>query len=647
MNSLIKIPAVALTILALLLGGCKKPGEPTSKPNEKSTGTAATARVPSATPVAANKPSDWPKDAVWYQIFPERFRNGDPSNDPARDSLELPIAPSAKWRIQSWTADWYARTDWEKELGPEFFDGVLNRRYGGDLQGVIDKLDYLSDLGINAIYFNPIFYARSLHKYDGSSYHHIDPYFGPDPKGDFAIIEKETGDDPATWQWTAADKLFLKLIREAHRRGMHVIIDGVFNHTGRDCFAFRDLEKNQEQSRFRDWYVVQSFDDPDTKRNEFYFKGWWGYKSLPVFAASPDDNDIAPGPKAYIFAATKRWMDPEGNGNTGVGIDGWRLDVAPERPSKFWADWNRNVREINPNAYTSCEIWDNPAKLIADGRFSASMNYFDFAMPVKGFLVDNKIKASDFVKLLNTRRDALPKESAWFMQNLMDSHDTDRLASMIVNSDLPTYTDPEKIDYNANDAARFNPAYKVRKPNERERAIQRMVVLFQAAYVGAPMIYYGDEVGMWGATDPDNRMPMIWADMKFEPQAIDPRGAQRQPDEVAFDAGLFNYYKSAIDLRLKHEALRRGDFLATGTNDGASTLAFERRSGSESLVVVFNRSEQSQTIPVELPAADKAKFAQAKIIFTTGGKTSGATLDTSSGALSIMLPALTGAVIAP
>src|SRR5581483_4518588 len=265
---------------------------------------------------AAKFATDWARDAIWHQIFPERFRNGDPKNDPTRASLEWPITPSEKWHVTRWTGDWYARDDWETEQdkpndpvpAPNFYrHGVFVRRYGGDLQGVLDKLDYLADLGINAIYFNPLFYSRSLHKYDGNTYHHIDPFFGPDPRSDLALMEKETA-DPKTWQWTAADKLILEIVKQAHKRGMHVILDGVFNHTGRDFFAFKDLRINQQNSPYKDWYVITSFDDPATKRNEFDYKGWWGHKTLPVFAANADRTDMAPGPKAYIFEATKRWM---------------------------------------------------------------------------------------------------------------------------------------------------------------------------------------------------------------------------------------------------------------------------------------------------------------------------------------------------
>ena len=597
----------------------------------------------------------WAKDAVWYQIFPERFRDGDAKNNPGRSSLEWPVVPSEKWKISPWTGDWYARDEWEKEEdrkgstnpAPAFYrNGVFDRRYGGDLQGVVDKLDYLSDLGINAIYFNPVFYARSMHKYDGNSYHHIDPYFGPDPKGDFAIMDTETS-DPATWKWTSADKLFLELIKKAHERGIRVVIDGVFNHTGRDFFAFEDLRKNQEKSPYTGWYQVISFDDPATMRNEFEYRGWWGHKTLPIFAATPDKKDMAPGPKEYIFNATRRWMDPNGDGNPSDGIDGWRLDVADERPAKFWADWNALVHSINPDAYTTAEVWSSPIEMLAHGNFSACMNYFGFAMPVKGFLVDRVVPPSKFSKLLDERRTAISAATAYAMMNLMDSHDTDRLASMIVNGEGTVYSDPNQIEFNTNNNGATSKKYKLRKPDERERAIQRLVVLFQATYVGAPMIYYGDEAGMWGANDPDERMPMVWADMKFDPQAIDPRGVPRKPDEVKFDAALFAFYKSAVALRKSNPALNRGAYRALGAFDNEQTFVFERTLDNQALVVALNRSDSAQSVEVEL-APDNAKLlAGAGTVFSTGKDSSGVSCAVVGGKMKISLPALTGAVFGP
>ncbi|MFZ4778464.1 MAG: glycoside hydrolase family 13 protein [Terrimicrobiaceae bacterium] len=609
------------------------------------------AAVSSAFAAEAHVPG-WAKEAVWYQIFPERFRDGDAANNPGRSSLEWPVVPSARWKLSRWTADWYAMDDWEKEIeraggrdpSPAFYKaGVFDRRYGGDLQGVINKLPYLSDLGINTIYFNPVFYARSMHKYDGNSYHHIDPYFGPDPKGDFEIMDKETS-DPATWQWTSADKLFLDLIKKAHERGIRVVIDGVFNHTGRDFFAFQDLRKNQVKSPYTGWYQVDTFDNPETTRNEFDFRGWWGHKTLPIFAATSDKGDMAAGPKAYIFDSTKRWMDPDGDGNPSDGIDGWRLDVADERPAKFWADWNAHVLSLNPEAYTTAEVWSSPLELLSHGGFSACMNYYGFAMPVKGFLVDRVVPPSRFSQLLDERRKALPASVASGMQNLMDSHDTDRLASMIVNGEGTVYADPNQIEFCTNNNARVSKKYKIRKPDERERAIQRMVALFQMAYVGAPMIYYGTEAGMWGGNDPDERMPMVWADMKFDPQAIDPRGGVRKPDEVKFDEPLFAFYKSAIALRRANPALNHGEYRALGAFDDKNTFAFLRKVDGQALVVALNRSDAPQTVEVDLSAAESGLLAGAGVVFSTNPKPDGVSGTVIGDKMKISLPALTGAV---
>ncbi len=540
------------------------------------------------------------------------------------------------WAISSWTADWYARADWEKKMGPDFYDGVFDRRYGGDLQGVLEKLDYLKDLGVNCLYFNPLFYSRSLHKYDGNSYHHIDPNFGPHPQADFALMEKETS-DPKTWQWTAADKLFLKVVKEAHARGMRVIIDGVFNHTGRDFFAFNDLRKKQAASPYKDWYVVSSFDDPETKRNEFVYKGWWGHATLPVFAASADGKDMAAGPKDYIMQATKRWMLPDGK-DPSLGIDGWRLDVADERPAKFWADWNAFVRKCNPEAYTTAEIWHDAAALVKDGGFSAAMNYNAFTIPVKGYLVDDNIGPSKFVKLTDERRDVFPAPVAYVMQNLMGSHDTDRLASMIVNGEGTQYTNGE-ISFNSEADAHSSKTYKIRKPNDREREIQRLVVLFQMCYVGAPMIYYGDEAGMWGGHDPDDRMPMVWADLKFEPQAIDPRGGERAPDDVNFNQQVFDFYKSAVALRRGHDALSHGDYSVLAADNDHDTLAFVRRSEKEKLLVVLNRGGKEASLGLNFP------HRKALPIFTTKGELADVKAEDSGNALDLTLPPLTGVVL--
>ncbi len=170
------------------------------------------------------------------------------------------------------------------------------------------------------------------------------------------------------------------------------------------------------------------------------------------------------------------------------------------------------------------------------------------------------------------------------MQNLIDSHDTDRLASMIVNGEGTAYQNPDEIEFNKDDSPSSSKTYKIHKPNERQRKIQRLIVLFEMCYLGAPMIYYGDEAGMWGAGDPDDRMPMVWKDLTYEPQAIDPRGKERTPDPVQFDEDLFDFYKTAIGLRRKHEALNHGDFSVVATDDTPARSCDMRESKSERFI---------------------------------------------------------------
>jgi len=230
-----------------------------------------------------NDAPSWAKQAIWYQIFPERFYNGDKSNDPAPKDMEgaWPFYVPDGWTITPWTHDWYKLQPYEKALGKNFYDIVNIRRYGGDFQGVLNKLDYLKKLGINAIYLNPIFESPSLHKYDATMYHHVENNFGPDPDGDRKLWAEEIPDDSKTWKWTSADKLFLKLINEVHKRGMKIILDGVWNHMGLTSWAFQDIKKNQQNSKFKDWFTIKKWDDPSTKENEFDLQGWVGIKDLP------------------------------------------------------------------------------------------------------------------------------------------------------------------------------------------------------------------------------------------------------------------------------------------------------------------------------------------------------------------------------
>lgn len=610
---------------------------------------AVSACGPTAPPVRNVGPAvpAWSADVIWYQVFPERFRNGDPSNDPVRESLPGWERVPESWAPTPWGSDWYSRADWESEMSDQFYRTVRLRRYGGDLQGVIDRLDYLERLGVNGIYFNPLFRARSEHKYDGATFHHIDPYFGPDPAGDLAKVVVETS-DPATWVWTAADSLFLEMVGEAHARGIRVIIDGVFNHTGRDFFAFEDLVLQQQDSPYADWYTVESFDDPSTPDNEFDYRGWGGGKSLPEFADTPDGTNLHPGPRAYVFDATARWLDPDGDGDPSDGVDGWRLDVVPDVPIGFWTEWNAHVRSINPDAYTVAEIWLDAAAAVAEGGFSATMNYYGFAFPVKGFLVDGRMDPSDFAREIEERREEHDPEVARSLQNLIDSHDTERLASMIVNAgrDLP-YEQEDRFDFDwgRRTSPRGDSTYLLRAPDGDERAIQRLVALFQFTFVGAPMIYYGTETGMWGADDPDDRQPMVWDDIDYGDRVSDPFGRIREPEPLRFNDDLHAFYREAIGLRRSHSALRRGAFDILLADDERQSLAFARTLEEERLYVLLNRSGAEVDLRLPRERLELGPGEGLYSIFSTVGDPSEIRIVSDDEAsVTIRLPALSGAV---
>jgi cyclomaltodextrinase / maltogenic alpha-amylase / neopullulanase len=612
------------------------------------TGASSDASSPASDPAPGPRTvPDWISGAIFYQIFPERFRNGDRANDPTHESLEFPESIPTSWTITPWTSDWYARAEWERESGDNFYEnGVFNRRYGGDLQGVLDQLNYLADLGINTIYFNPVFYGRSLHKYDSTSMHHIDPYFGPDPAGDLEMLRQETA-DPATWQWTSADRLFLELLRQAHRRKIRTVIDGVFNHTGRDFFAFADLRKRQQQSPYQDWYMVKQYDDPQTEQNEFRYQGWWGIDTLPEFANAADGHDLHDGPRQYVMNITRRWMDPNGDGDPSDGIDGWRLDVANEVPIQFWRKWNTLVRQLNPEAYTVAEVWDDAAEFLTEGRFSATMNYHGFAYPVKGFLIDGRLSPREFGRQLEDRFQDYPPAMRTALQNLIDSHDTDRVASMIVNADRMRtekrpYAQPDRFDYDVSErvSPRNTDQYDVQQPTNRQRRVQRMVALMQMTFIGAPMIYYGTEAGMWGADDPGDRQPMVWDDLKYDDQRSDPLGRTRRPDRVAFDRSLYQFYRAAIALRRLLPTLREGSFKTLANDDQALFYAFERRLKNERLLVALNRGNKPY---LWHPPCDEGESLRQ--IFCASGQPEQITVERVDKKLVVSIPALEGVVL--
>lgn len=544
---------------------------------------------------------DWAKHAVWYQIMTDRFRNGDKTNDPPN--------------VHPWTSDWFAVQPYEKAKAPQTFYQwfIFDRKYGGDIAGLSEKLPYLKELGVNALYLMPMFIAESNHKYNATNFLHIDPYFGAGDACDYyEIVKTEDLKDPKTWKWTKSDKMFLDFLKEAHAAGFKVIIDGVFNHVGTDHPAFQDVRKNGRESRYAEWFEVTSWEP-------FEYEGWGGFGALPEFKKSPDGL-ASESVKQHVFDVTTRWMDPDGDGDPSDGINGWRLDVPNEIPDGFWIEWRRHMKRINPDAYIVAEIWDRADQWLTGKHYDAVMNY-QFAREVIRWAAFDKAKIppSELDRRLRELRQAYPLEATLVLQNLMNSHDTDRLVSMVYNKDRD-YDQANRVQDNG-------PDYSNAKPPEESYRRARLIALLQMTYVGAPMIWNGDEQGMWGADDPTCRKPMLWEDL--EPY--------EKPEENHVMPEHRAHYRSAIALRNAHPALRIGDFETLLTDDEKDVWVFRRFTDGEQLIVALNASTAKRTVRFTLPEGAtgpwKVAFGEARSFITEGDE------------MQITIPGIDGVVI--
>ncbi len=550
-----------------------------------------------------NQPPAWAKSAVWYQIFVERFSNGDKNNEPTPEFMnDLPLkhfAPEG-WSVTPWTNDWWKQEAWEQKANRPFDVLLQFRRYGGDLQGVLDKLDYLQDLGITAIFINPINDATSLHKYDARNYHHVDINFGPDPKGDIAIIYEENPVDTATWKWTSADKLFLKVIQEVHKRKMKIIVDYSWNHTGVMFWAWQDILKNQDKSVYKNWYNIKRFDDPATPGNEFSYSGWANVPSMPEVnkvnittkreSGHPYEGDIAEGPKKHIFDVTRRWLAPDGD--TSRGIDGFRLDVADQIGMVFWRDYRKFVHSIQPNAYLIGEIWwekfpdqlMNPVPYTSGDVFDAVMFYQAYR-PARYFFAKTnyEIDAKQLKDSLEFQWKRLSQEVRYAMMNVSSSHDAPRL--------LTDFYNPNKYKFQA--SPRDNRNYRTGKPDEETYQRLRLYLVHLFTTIGAPQIWNGEEMGMWGGDDPHCRKPLSWKEFTFEPETRNNvQKADSGFDKIEFNEQQFDWYKKLIEIRRKNPVLSTGEFsfiLAEGKK-----LIYKRTNNEDEIIVCFNLEKNKQ-----------------------------------------------------
>ena len=452
--------------------------------------------------VPGNHVPRWAKGAVMYQIYVDRFYNGDPYNDVLKD--EYNYIGEHVTRVEDWNK--YPATMGVREF------------YGGDLQGVLDKMDYLQDLGIDVIYFNPLFVSPSNHKYDIQDYDYIDPHFGK--------IVNDTGNLLEPWQkenkdatryinriankenLDASNELFAKVVEEAHKRGMKVILDGVFNHCG-SFNKWLDRERIYEDFEGYEKGAYISADSPYRDYFHFYeqnrwpynptYDGWWGHDTLPKlnYEGSRQLYD-------YILYIGKKWVSPPYN------ADGWRLDVAadlghsPEFNHQFWKDFHKAVREANPEAIVLAEHYGSPREWIENGEWDTVMNYDAFMEPITWFLTGMQKHSDDYREDLYGNADsfwgamhyhgaAFSGDSFHIAMNELSNHDHSRFLTRTNKRVGRVNTmGPEAANEGVN------------------KAVMREAVTIQMTWAGAPTIYYGDEAGVCGFTDPDNRRTYPW-----------------------------------------------------------------------------------------------------------------------------------------
>ena len=512
---------------------------------------------------------DWAKGAVMYQIYIDRFYNGDKSNDV--ETGEYFYIGDVSTKVDNW----------------EKTPAVMGVRefYGGDLQGILDKLDYLQDLGVEVLYLNPAFVSPSNHKYDCQDYDYIDPHYGKIVEDCDGLLNPGDRENAHAYKYIrrvtdkrnleASNELFAKLVEEVHKRGMRVILDGVFNHCG-SFNKWMDRERiyeNQEgypkgayvsaDSPYRDF-----FDFKDTNRWPYNptYDGWWTHDTLPKlnYEASTTLYD-------YILKVGKKWVSPPYN------VDGWRLDVAAELGHsnefnhQFWKDFRRAVKEANPEAIILAEHYGNPEGWLLGDEWDTVMNYDAFMEPITWFLTGME-KHSDeyredlygnseaFIGAMRTHMRSLHMSALYTAMNELSNHDHSRFLTR-------TNRKVGRVSYAGAAAASqgINPA------------VMREAVVIQMTWPGAPTVYYGDEAGVCGFTDPDNRRTYPWG--KEDQQMLD-------------------FHRSMIKLHKEYEVIRKGslNFL---WNDYQG-LSYGRFSDNEQMIVILNNLAEDREIEVEV-----------------------------------------------
>ena len=528
----------------------------------------------------------WARGAVFYQIFVDRFYNGDPSND-VEDNEYCYIGEGTR-----------KVTDWFKY--PDSMD--VRSFYGGDLQGVMDKLDYLQGLGVDVIYLNPIFVSPSNHKYDIQDYDYVDPHFGKIVKDggeclpEGCKINKEASKyimrvtDKANLE--ASNELFAQLVEEIHKRGMRVILDGVFNHCGsfnkwldREC-----IYENQEgyekgayvdyQSPYRSFF---KFQDPWQWPYNGTYNGWWGHDTLPKLNYEESEKLYE-----YIMRIGEKWVSPPYN------VDGWRLDVAAdlgyteEFNHRFWRDFRTRVKKANPDALILAEHYGDPKAWLLGDQWDTVMNYDAFMEPITWFLTGVEKHSDEFRGDLLGNPDAftgaLRHHMSRFNQNSLE----------IAMNELSNHDHSRFLTRTNRRVGRIHTMGPEAAGENINKGVFREAVVFQMTWPGAPTIYYGDEAGLCGWTDPDNRRGYPWG---------------REDQE------LIQFHRDIIKVHKSSEALMKGSVMFLhGTY---KVVSYGRFLPGEAVVVILNNDYEPHELNLHVRRLGVQDGAVMKTCITT------------------------------
>ena len=526
---------------------------------------------------------DWAKGAVMYQIFTDRFYNGDKSNDV--ETNEYYYIGDYSQRVTNWDK-------YPANMGVREF-------YGGDLQGVMDKLDYLQDLGVEVVYFNPLFVSPSNHKYDIQDYDYIDPHYGRIVDDGGEVLPNGVTDNSQATKYKkrttglknleASNESFIKLVEELHRRGMKVILDGVFNHCG-SFNKWMDRERIYEGEEDYEPGAYVSADSPYRSYFRFFkegpenwpynanYDGWWGHDTLPKL-----NYEDSVKLENYILYIGRKWVSPPYN------VDGWRLDVAAdlgrsnEYNHEFWQKFRRAVKDANPNALILAEHYGDPSDWLKGDEWDTVMNYDAFMEPVTWFLTGMEKHSDEAREELLGNIDNFIGSMAHHMSNMLTP------SLQVAMNELSNHDHSRFLTRTNHMVGRVEHLGPEAANEYVNKAVMREAVVMQMTWVGAPTVYYGDEAGVCGFTDPDNRRTYPWGHE---------------------DQELIAFHKEAIRIHKEHPALKNGSLKILGGEE--NILSYARFKGHDRIIVVINnRSERAEVkVPVweaEIPIKCRMK----------------------------------------